>query len=267
MAITFESAQQLFYLRHFNLSESTTFSDLFINHAYRWLIWAILSFFLINYAKTIATKKPLIIDFTKYGLLILTIVFVNILIISIIQLIVSETPFSIRILFDELFPLFLFQKLPMYTLGYILISIILYFYFLNKQLLVEVQELSEIKQINIELYDQLKTSHKDRSQMLNVKIGNKRKIIPIDEIYWIEADDYCAKVHLVNNSSYSMRISLNNLENILDDKFLRVHRKSIVNMSMIKEINLSQKPNLTLKNNTVISISKSKIKKVKDFLA
>ena len=152
-------------------------------------------------------------------------------------------------------------------LSYILISIIFYFYYVNNQLSVEVQELKKIKEINIDLYKKLKTTLEDKSQVLNIKVGNKRKIVPVDDIYWIEADDYCAKVHLADNSSYSMRVSLNSLENTLDDKFIRVHRKAIVNMSMIKEYNLSQKPSLILKDNTAIPVSKSKIKKVKVFLA
>ena len=267
MAMVFESAQQLYYIKRFQLSENTTFIDLFRNHAYRWLIWAGLSLLLINYVKNIATKKPATIDFFKYVLVVILIVFVNILSISVIQLIVSGNPFSIDILFNELFPFFIFQKLPMYTLGYILISIILYFYFINKQLLVEVHDLSEIKEINADRYKKLRNTFKDKSQILTIKVGNRRKIIPVNEIYWIEADDYCAKLHLVNNASYSMRISLNSLEKTLGSEFLRVHRKSIVNMSMVKEFDLSQKPCLTLKNSTTISISKSKIKKVKDFLA
>ena len=63
-----------------------------------------------------------------------------------------------------------------------------------------------------------------------------------------------------------MRISLKALQEILNDDFLRVHRKGIVNMKMVKELSLSSNPSILLTNNDKVIVSKSNLKKVKDYL-
>jgi DNA-binding LytR/AlgR family response regulator len=154
-----------------------------------------------------------------------------------------------------------------FTLGYAAVSVILYQYFANKQLQIKVQELSEVKNINQGLYKKLKNENEDTSSILNIKIGNKHKIIPIKNIRWIESDDYCVKIHTDNDISYSMRSSLKSLEDKLStNNFLRVHRNALVNMKMAKEMDFSNTPKLILEDATEVLISKSKIKKVRDFL-
>ena len=105
-----------------------------------------------------------------------------------------------------------------------------------------------------------------KTKILNIKIGNKRKIISVNEIMWLEADDYCVLVHTINDPSYTMRISLKALQEKLSNNFLRVHRKGIVNMDMVKELNLNSNPRLVLKNDQEVIVSKSNLKFVKDFL-
>jgi len=133
-----------------------------------------------------------------------------------------------------LYSILYFSKGPIYILGYIAIAIILHFYFVSEELPFQVQELSELKDSNLKLYNELKSEINDKTTILNVKIGNKRRIIPVEEIQWIEADDYCVKLHLENGKSYTMRSNLKALENKLSLPFLRVHRKTIVNMTMVK---------------------------------
>ena len=108
-------------------------------------------------------------------------------------------------------------------------------------------------------------SFEDRSSVLNIKIGNKQKIIPFESIYWIEADDYCSKVHTKNDSAYTMRISLKALEEKLSNNFLRVHRKAIVNMNSVEEFKNNGSSLLVLKNKTEVLVSNSKRKFVKDY--
>ena len=143
----------------------------------------------------------------------------------------------------------------------------MHLYFVNEQLQIKVQSLSELKRTNARLYAELKEKVDDRTSVLNIKIGNKRKIIPVDEVLWIEADDYCVKVHTTNQQCYTMRSSLKALSLKLDTNFLRVHRKAIANMTMIKELSLSQSPNLILNDNTEVPVSKSHLKTVRDFLS
>ena len=212
-------------------------------------------------------KKELDFKFVlKYFGAIIILVLINIVIISSIQIILSEDLFSISKFFSEYFLFYIFQKSPIYTLGYIAITIILFLSYSKDLLEIEVQELIELKKTNDDLYHQLKQFNTDKTKVLNIKVGNKRKIIPVDTITWLEADDYCVLVHTINNPSYSMRSTLKSLQEKLGNNFLRVHRKGIVNMNMTKELNLTTSPRLILNNNQEVPVSKSNLKVVKTFL-
>lgn len=266
MAIVFETFQQLYYINRFNLADDVSFFSVLKTQSYKWLVWVLVSTILIWYVKINSSKKEkLLFDYLKYGLVIFGLVFLSILIISAVQLNLSNESFSLTLFFAEYVTFFSFQKAPIYTLGYIAIAIIVHFYFTNEQLEIKVQELSELKDTNEALYKKLSQSIDDKTSVLNIKIGNKRKIIATDTISWIEADDYCVKVYS-NASTYIMRSSLKALENKLDANFLRVHRKAIVNMRMAKELRLNNSPRLILENNSEIPVSKSNLKLVKDFL-
>lgn len=263
--ILFETSQQLFYIKRFNLNAEVTFLDLLLNQSYRWLIWFLFGIPLIFFIKNDIEKEYQSFRFVKYAGIIFSIVVFNIIIIAIISYIFNKVPFSITKFYSEYFLFYVFQKAPVYTLGYIAITIILFLNY-NKELLeIEVQNLEDVKKENGELYQKLKASTKDSSKVLNIKIGNKRKIIPVENILFLEADDYCVKVHTLDNPTYSMRISLKLLEEKLANHFLRVHRKNIVNMRMVKELKLDAKPYVLLNNNQKVHISKSNIKFVKDF--
>ncbi|MCB0465264.1 MAG: LytTR family transcriptional regulator DNA-binding domain-containing protein [Aequorivita sp.] len=268
MAIAFETFQQLFYIKRFDLAQGVSFFYILKNQAYRWIIWMLFGFFLMKYVKKKAFVKNYTFGFfIKYIGFIIALVAVIIVIISCIQLYFDAELFSINILLSNYIPFYIFQKAPIFTLGYIAIAIILHFYFLNEKLQIQVQTLSELKDNNLELYDKLKAEINDKTTILNIKIGNKRKIIPIQEIIWIEADDYCAKVHLTNGKSYSMRSTLKALEEKLQKPFLRVHRKAIVNMDTAKELNTSEAPFLNLNNNIQVPVSKKNLKTVREFIS
>lgn len=266
LTICFETFQQVFYIERFELYENVQFFDLLKNQFYRWLIWLLLGFSLVFFVQKDINKTPNLSFFSKYFGIILLLVFVNILIISIVQITISDEIFSISKFFSEYFLFYVFQKSPIYILGYIAITIILFLNFTNDKLQIEVQELIAIKKTNDIIYHQLKEANTDKAKVLNIKVGNKRKIIPVDTITWLEADDYCVIVHTINNPSYSMRVSLKSLQEKLENNFLRVHRKGIVNMDMAKELKLATNPRLILKDNQEVSISKSNLKIVKSYL-
>ena len=267
LAIIFETFQQLYYVRRYNINNDIGFFDLAKSQTISWIVWVFTSSLLIGYMNLYSFKKKTSpTDFLKHTAVILGLVLLNITIISFIQITTSQEGFSFNVFFNEYVPFYTFQKAPIYTLGYIAIAIILHLYLSNEQLQLEVQELIDLKKNNEHLYNELKQNNDDKTPILNIKIGNKRKIIPIKNILWIEADDYCVKVHTTNNSNYTMRSTLKALDDTLKGNFLRVHRKAIVNMNMAKEVNLSNSPRLILKNDVEIPISKSNIKLVKDFL-
>lgn len=266
LAIAFETFQQIFYIKRFQLSQNIDFFELLRNQFYKWVIWFFIGITLLFLIKKDVKKEPDFKLFVKYFLIISLLVILNIFVISCLQILILNESVSINIFFTEYFSFYLFQKAPIYFLGYIAITIIL-FLNLNKNLLeVEINELIDIKKNNDELYRKLREVNSDKSKILTVKIGNKKKIIPINTISWFEADDYCVIVHINNNISYTMRSSLKALENKLENHFLRVHRKAIVNMNMVKEMNLKNNPKLILKNDDEVLVSKSNIKLVNDFL-
>ncbi len=266
MAITFETFQQLFYIKRFQPELSVTFSEILQTQVYRWLIWLILSVVLVWYSKVNISKPKTPLYFFNISLLIIGLVFLNIIIISLISILTSGDVFSVSDFFTEYLPFFMYQKSPIYILGYIAISMILYLYFENEKLQIEVQELSELKLTNARLFKKLSATNGEKTTVLNIKIGNKHKIIPVSEISWIEADDYCVRVHTKNNGSYTMRSTLKALEEKLSVNFLRVHRKALVNMTFAKELHISGSPNLILEDNMQIPVSKSNLKTVREFL-
>ncbi len=263
LAILFETLQQLYYIKRFNIAQNVQFIELLKTQSYKWLVWLILSIFLIQFVKKQSSRKT---NYLKYVLFIFSLVFLCVITISVIQLFISKNPFSFSIFINEYVTFFTFQKAPIYTLGYIAIAIITHFYFTNEQLQIEVESLSNLKKTNTELYKELSKHIEDKATVLNIKIGNKRKIIATKNITWIEADDYCVIVHTKKDQAYTMRSTLKALENKLANNFLRVHRKAIANMDMAKELNLSNTPKLILHNNTEIPVSKSNLKTVKDFI-
>ena len=61
-----------------------------------------------------------------------------------------------------------------------------------------------------------------------VRVGGKVTLLRVDDVDWIEADDYCAKLHTAGRS-YLIRETMQRLEAKLDPtRFVRVHRSSIV---------------------------------------
>ena len=257
----------MYYINRYDIAQNVSFFDLLKTQSQSWIIWLIISFPLISIAKFNSKYDSLSVsNYVKSLLVILRLVLLSIIIISITQLVRTEPNFSLNYLLTEYIPFFIFQKSLIFTLCYIAISIILHYYFGNEQLLVKVEELIKLKNTHSELYEKLKGDIDDRASILNIKIGNKRKIIAVEHIYWIEADDYCVKVY-TKNERYTMRSSLKALEQKLDSNFLRVHRKSIVNMNRVKEFNLSNVPLLILEDNTTIQISKSNLKLVRDFIS
>jgi two-component system LytT family response regulator len=71
---------------------------------------------------------------------------------------------------------------------------------------------------------------------LVIKHGTRIASLPVDEIDWIEAQDYYAEVH-AGGRSYLVRQSLHKLAASLDPaRFVRIHRKTIVNVRRVKEL-------------------------------
>jgi two-component system LytT family response regulator len=101
-----------------------------------------------------------------------------------------------------------------------------------------------------------------------VKNGSNIKIIPVQDINYIEAyDDY---VKIFTKDGYSLKKkTMNYFEQVLDVKqFVRVHRSYIIQVSQITRIEALEKEShiALLKSGAKISLSKSGYSRLKDVL-
>jgi two-component system LytT family response regulator len=97
------------------------------------------------------------------------------------------------------------------------------------------------------------------ARRLVVRDSGRTFVIPHADIVWIEAEDYCARVHL-RGRTLLVRESLRALADALEGAgFVRVHRSAIVNVACIREIEplASGDQRLTLGDGTVLKVSRT----------
>lgn len=119
----------------------------------------------------------------------------------------------------------------------------------------------------IELFNLYKSKSAKAATLnkLPVKQGNKTVLINPMDIMYISASGCYAEI-FVEEKKYVLRESLNNLCEILDsEKFIRIHRSHIVNLTHVTEIVHSDFSEIDarMSNNALLHISKSH---KKDFL-
>ncbi|SMD33110.1 LytTr DNA-binding domain-containing protein [Reichenbachiella faecimaris] len=255
--ILFESFQQYYYILQFDLVPSGQFSilELTIGHAYRWAVWMLTS--LLYFGIVIYTgQSDRIFNLTKVWPAVkhlAILIAINVILISILHLVFANRSLNLENIWDNCV-FFFFQKAPIYTLSYGAMLGLFQMVNTNQNLAIEI----------LNLQNQVRT---ESPQALSIKIGNKNKIIPLVDIVWIEAYDYCVKIHTTNQHTYAMRNSLKALEKRLQDlQFLRVHRRAIVNMEKVSEVTYNSTSFLTLVDQTKIDIAQSRIADIKSYL-
>jgi len=73
-------------------------------------------------------------------------------------------------------------------------------------------------------------------ERLVIKSASRLILVPVDEIDWVQAQDYYVEIH-AGGASHLLRESLQDLESKLDPRrFVRIHRSAIVNLSRVKEL-------------------------------
>jgi len=266
--VIFEASQQIFYVHYFNLNYQADFWSLFKSQSIKWIVWLSMSYFLIRFIRNLSKKNQLeLSDLYKTFSVILLLILIDIFIISIINSLQSVNGFSWELFWKDSFVYFSFQKFPIYTLAYVCFAIILYFYFTNIKLQIDILEMDQLKQENLKLYSKINQTNHNNSKLLNIKVGNKQKIIPTNQINWFEADDYCVNVYTKSSPVYSIRMSLKTLEKKMPKNFLRVHRGAIVNMNALTEFSKNGINQITLIDGTIINVSKSRIKAVNQYIS
>lgn len=86
------------------------------------------------------------------------------------------------------------------------------------------------------LLEQLAGSGTGYLTRIVVKTGGRVLFVRVEDIDWIEAADYCVKLH-VSGKVHVIRESMQALEGRLDPaRFFRVHRSGIVNLDRVVEL-------------------------------
>ncbi len=267
----YEAAQQDYFITTFDLANGrpVLFQEVLIGQFKKWLVWILLSIPFILYIRNypLSDNRLTFSHCGRYFLVIIIMLLVNIVLISGLHIYSNNLNFNTATM-TELMTFYSFQKGPIYILAYIGLIIMVHLFLNQSELKITIEQLSGLKETNLKLYEELRLkTMSDASFTINVKVGNKWKPILLEEIYWIEADDYCVKLHL-KETTYTQRSSMKSLEKQLPDtQFLRVHRKSIVNIGSIEEFQLAGSPHVRLKNGEVINISQSRLKTVRKALA
>jgi two-component system LytT family response regulator len=103
----------------------------------------------------------------------------------------------------------------------------------------------------------------DRKRPLLIPGGTADVVVDVDDIDWIEADDYCAALH-VQGKRRLVRKPLRLLERTLDTAlFVRVHRSAIVNLARVRELRHSATgARVVLADGTMIPLSRRRKREV-----
>jgi two-component system LytT family response regulator len=75
----------------------------------------------------------------------------------------------------------------------------------------------------------------DRDRALTIRDAGRTFVIPVGDIDWIEAEDYCTRIH-AGDRHLLVRRSLQSFLGDLGGGFARVHRSSIVNLARVREV-------------------------------
>lgn len=97
------------------------------------------------------------------------------------------------------------------------------------------------------------------SRQLIIRDSGRTIVIPWTDIVWIEAEDYCARIHL-RDRTVLVRDSLRALADALDrGGFVRVHRSAIANVACMRELVplASGDQRLTLDDGSVLKVSRT----------
>ncbi len=265
--IFFAAAQQYYYLVRFNLDdpENISFVGILSGQSYQWLIWTFFGFLLWKFMPVLLNSNGnKLTKVWQYGLALLVIVTLNILVISCFRLLINGEVFSVSRVY-EYFTFHIFQKSPIFLIAFSCLMVV-YHLILNQDVLeLKLTELVDLKESNQSLYKALNEQMvNDSTAMIQVKTGHRLKYLPVTSIRWIQADDYCVRIHDQSNQVFTIRTSMKTLENELPDNlFFRIHRKSIVNLRQVVEFQSSIQPTVVMDNGLKLEVAFSRVKKLK----
>lgn len=98
-------------------------------------------------------------------------------------------------------------------------------------------------------------------QRLTLKSHGKMLFLNVQDIVWIEAEDYYMQIHTNDGKTHLLRETMNHLEQQLDPTiFLRIHRSAIVHKDAVSELRTQTHGDglIILHNGTTHKISRSR---------
>jgi two-component system LytT family response regulator len=108
----------------------------------------------------------------------------------------------------------------------------------------------------------------EKLERIVVKTGIKIKVIPVDKIFYLEAQDDYIMIY-TDEGKHLKQGTMKYYENHLDQsRFIRVHRSYIVRIDQVVQLEPYTKDNyvLRLKNGTTLKVSRNGLKNLKDKL-
>ena len=113
--------------------------------------------------------------------------------------------------------------------------------------------------------DELRAARQDQTlKRLTVHIGKRLRVVPLDEVRWIEADEGFVFAH-TDDGRYRTDFTLGDLEQRLPpDDFVRTHRSAIVNLSAVYELvpEPAGTATLRLRDGTEVPVARRRTEKV-----
>ncbi|GAB4237194.1 MAG: hypothetical protein Tsb0034_12230 [Ekhidna sp.] len=261
--IVFDALQQKYYVDTFNLApdqQPIPLIGVLTSHFYRWMTWALIGMpYVVFMHKSLKSGVEKSILLTRMFAGILVWVLTSILAISLLSIAVQQLDFTVE-RFKEFLTFFTFQKGLVYTMASVLLTVYLFYTYQSKVIDEKNIVISDLQKTQTELTDAIQ---KDRVPHLHIKTGYRHTPVPIDEILWIQADDYCVKIH-TEQSSFTLRQSLKTLQKKLEPfGFIRIHRSALLNVEFLDQINY-RASTVRLKNEAEIPLAKTRVKNLKD---
>jgi two-component system LytT family response regulator len=121
---------------------------------------------------------------------------------------------------------------------------------------------------NLQQFIESTVKQPEEKNRIVVKKGSDIRIIPVEEVYYIEAYDDYVKIFL-KDSYYLKKKTMNYYEQVLDEtSFFRVHRSFIINLNQLTKIEALEKNNYIaiLKNDKRVPISRNSYTRLKGVL-
>jgi two-component system LytT family response regulator len=131
-----------------------------------------------------------------------------------------------------------------------------------------VQERNDVAKTNLTPFLESAARTPAEQHRVVVRLSGKIRIIPVDDIHYLEAADDYVKIH-TKDGSFLKNKTMGHFETVLHkDQFVRTHRSYMVNISEITRIDPYEKENhlAILKSGARVPVSKSGYAKLKSVL-